>query len=456
MSRISSKGQKCKRFLSQFNKDLTQSKENNRPMLIAASYKKKAEELKKYIEKANGSKENIKLVTGKTTEEEGMLDIIREFDKHLSRDKLTYLIYSPAITTGVDIRETKGTNVYHFIDGILLGAHTHYQMTMRGRNARKYKVLMPLYLADNGYNEETDSDKVFSLGLLELFENVKFRGKYLTRTLKDTVGNLKLKMGSLLTFKALEESHSKEEKIKRMIGNNSFLDLINCEGVKTAIRLEKACIEWESYDRKYGVLGQYRNLLAREGCLVSVQTDSKPKKSTSKTSKNYLEQSKKAVREELNYRGELKAKSQTSTYEKIRKIKTGQRILNSALNNCEKSSITVKTTHILESTLKPYGLSFKSPKPVKLTNNDCVKIYESLVNKVYSSENNIEPEIDKLLKKGVNIPNSGKIKKTTSILKFFFYTQKKRKARVMEVKLNMDLVESVKDMDENHEKNLYR
>lgn len=109
-----------------------------------------------------------------------------------------------------------------------------------------------------------------------------------------------------LIFIFMQQQERREDQtIKRQ---NNYLNLLDCEGVKTAIRLEKACIEWEGYDRKYGVLGQYRNLLAREGCLVSVQNDSKPKKTASTTtSKNYLEESIKAVKDDLNYRGDLKA-----------------------------------------------------------------------------------------------------------------------------------------------------
>ena len=116
------------------------------------------------------------------------------------------------------------------------------------------------------------------------------------KTFETAIKGLNLKMGGLLTFKYLETLQdskgifsdspnsgtydiSKKTIVKQL--NDKNLDLIICEGVKTAIRLEIAVLEWELYDKKYGLLGQYLNLLSREGCLVSKEFDFK------KTSKTY-------------------------------------------------------------------------------------------------------------------------------------------------------------------------
>ena len=94
--------------------------------------------------------------------------------------------------------------------------------------------------------------------------------------------------------------------------NDKNLDLIICEGVKTAIRLEIAVLEWELYDKKYGLLGQYLNLLSREGCLVSKEFDfKKTSKTYDKNDQKYIDDIFNTIRNDLNYHGELKNTSKS-------------------------------------------------------------------------------------------------------------------------------------------------
>ena len=83
-----------------------------------------------YIKKTiPGSKKKILLITGDTANDDDTLNKIRDLDKVLAKKKYYYLLYSPAISTGVDIPQAAKTNVYHVLQGIHLSAHTHYQMT---------------------------------------------------------------------------------------------------------------------------------------------------------------------------------------------------------------------------------------------------------------------------------------------------------------------------------------
>ena len=208
--------------------------------------------------------------------------------------------------------------------------------------------------------------------------------------------------------------------------------------MKTAIRLEIAVLEWELYDKKYGILGQYLNLLSREGCLVSRELDFK------KTSKTYYNNDQKyidniinAIRNDLNYHGELKNKSKSGLYTTFNRITTGQRILAG-----EPDSTATKTKEILLSIFNKYNFEFESKK-VELTRSNCISIYDSLVFKVYSSNIKVEPELEKLIKKGINVTDHSKIRRVTSILKLLFEVENPKKEGLM-VTRNRDLLKSIK------------
>jgi len=269
-------------------------------------------------------------------------------------------------------------------------------------------------------------------------------------------------MGSLLTFKELEATELdgeplKRKKILKKLKKNKLFDIIDCQGVKTAIRLEMACKEWDLYDKKYGVFGQYINLLTREGCHVSMELDHNKGigKKYESNPQCYADQVLETIRETLNYQGEVKPVSKSGLYQTIKKIKAGQRVINCAVNNCKGDHVAVNTTEVLKRVLNRFGVTFKPRKKVKITNKDCINIYDSLISKMYSSNDDIEGEVYKLIKKGVRVSDRSKLRRTTALLKLFFQVKKERKAQEMTVRLNVDLVESVKDMNERHKRWLY-
>ena len=453
-------------FMSHLTTDLTL--DNNKGlMVIAASYKKIAEEVSEYIERINpGSKSSILLITGKTAEDEGILDKIRELGIFLNDNNIWYLIYSPAITTGVDIPQAKNRNVYHIVSGIDLKAHTHYQMTMRGREAKTYKLLFPTFLTreNNAINISYEkADEKFNSNLMTLFESIKFKGRYTYNVFQAAIKDAQLLMGGAATFKYLEEDSlvtSDDSKpvtaktIQRHLRENSIDKLIDCEGIRTAIRLEKAVIEWELYDKKYGVLGQYVNLLVREGCLVSKQFESHAKKTykNKKTDLQYIEKIQTLIKNTLNYHGTLKTTSKSSVYTTLNKIQTGQRVLSCHLQVAS-NQVTITTESVLTTVFRKYGFNFQTTN-IALSRNDCIKIYDHIVQRIYSSKNIIDAEIERLFKEGTKVSDRSKYRRVKSLLSLFFNVTAPKRGSI-NLARNKALDDSVRNMTDVHKHHLY-
>ena len=453
-------------FMSHLESELT-IKNNKGLMVIAASYKKTAKDISEYIERINpGSNSSILLVTGETAEDEGILDKIRELGTFLNDNSIWYLIYSPAITTGVDIPQAKNRNVYHIISGIDLKAHTHYQMTMRGREANTYKLLFPTFLAsdNNGLNISYEkADETFHLNMIRLFDSINFKGRYTYKLFSFAIKDSQLLMGGAGTFKYLEEDSSvindvskpvTAKIIKRHLKDNTIDDIIACEGIRTAIRLEEAVIEWDLYDKKYGVLGQYINLLVREGCLVSKQLETK-NKTTYKykdNDNNNIDNITNIIKTTLNYDGPVKITSKSRLYTTLTKLKLGQRILSCHLSGTS-NELTVTTESILTTVFQKYGFSFQTNN-IALSRTDCINIYDHIVNNIYSSTNNIDPEVERLFAKGAKVSDRSKYRRITSLLKLFFNVTSVRGKR-LNLSRNTALDNSIQNMTETHKRYLY-
>ena len=452
-------------FMAHLATDLTL--ENNEGlMVIAASYKRIAKEVSEYIEGINpGSNSSILLITGETAKDEGLLDKIRELDKFLNKNDIWYLIYSPAITTGVDLPQTKNRNVFHIVSGVDLKAHTHYQMTMRGREAKTYKLLFPTFLAreSNAINiSNKKADEKFNSNLMQLFDSIKFKGRYTYPVFKAALKDAKLLMGGAATFKYLEEDTlvtSDDSKpvtakiIKRNIRANSIGKLIDCEGIRTAIWLEKAVIEWELYDEKYGVLGQYINLLVREGCLVSKQLESHDKKTyqNKNSAQKYVDKTQALIKDTLNYHGPLKTTSKSSLYTALNRIKLGQRILSCHLQ-ATSNQVTISTESLLTTVFGKFGFNFQTTSIV-LSRNDCINMYDHIVQRIYAS-NSIDAEIEKLFEDGMKVSDRSKYIRVKSLLSLFFdVTSPKRES--INLARNKALDDSIRNMTDLHKHHLY-
>jgi hypothetical protein len=451
----------CRKFISMLDKDIRKAKETGSVLVAAFTYKKKAQEVANYIKHCiPDAEDRIKLITGDTMENEGALNVIRELDSSLGGD-ISYLIYSPAITTGVDITQAENTNVYHIINGKQLSSHTHYQMTMRGRKAKSYKVLAPLFLADDS-KSSFNPEKQFNHGLINLLYTVAFRKRYKIKILKIAVKDANLKMGSLLTFKYLEtlkvnQKYLKPKEIITKLNNNQLKNLVSEESVKTAILLELAVLEWDNYDQKYGVLGQYINLLSREGCLVSKELDMKKvsKNDNKIDSEYYVKKYKNEIENILKYHGPIKSQAKSGLNNTIRRIKTGQRILNYILNNYKSKDDTVLTSEMLIATLKNHNLNLNT-EIQKATNDDFIKIYDDLVIKIFSKKDDIEPEVYKRIKDGTNLTNRQKVTRVTYVLRLIFIVYRKDKNKPeLTIKQNLYLLKSIENMDSEHKRYLY-
>jgi len=453
-------------FMSHLTTDLTLENKKGL-MVIAASYKTIAEEVSEYIERIiPGSQSSILLITGKTSEDEGLLDKIRELTTFLNDNNIWYLIYSPAITTGVDIPQAKNTNVYHIVSGIDLKAHTHYQMTMRGREAKRYKLLFPTFLTrDNNTINITyaKSDETFQLNMMTLFNSIKFKGRYTYSVFQAAIKDSQLLMGGAATFKYLEEDSlvtSDDSKpvtakiIQRHIRANSIDKLIDCEGIRTAIRLEKAVIEWELYDKKYGVLGQYINLLVREGCLVSKQFESHTKKTykNKKTDQQYIDEMQTLIKNTLNYHGTLKTTSKSRVYTTLNKIISSQRILSCHLQ-VTSNQVTISTESLLTTVFGKFGFNFQTTN-IALSRNDCIKIYDHIVQRIYSSKNIIDAEIERLFKDGTKVSDRSKYRRVKSLLSLFFNVTSPKRGSI-NLARNKALDDSIRNMTDLHKHHLY-
>ena len=452
-------------FMSHLATDLTLENDQGL-MVIAASYKKIAEEVSEYIERINpGSKSSILLITGETAKDEGLLDKIRELTTYLNDNNIWYLIYSPAITTGVDIPQAKNTNVYHIVSGIDLKAHTHYQMTMRGREAKRYKLLFPTFLTrENNATKITyaKADETFQLNMMKLLNAIKFKGRYTYAVFQAAIKDAQLLMGGTATFKYLEEDSlvtSDDSKpvtaktIQRHLRENTIDKLIDCEGIRTAIRLEKAVIEWDYYDKKYGVLGQYINLLVREGCLVSKQLEKnrKKKRKPKNVDQEYIDKIRDNIRSDLNYKGKIKSKSKSGLYNTKKNIETSQRILSCHLGD-NTNQVAIETETLLATVFKKYGFNFQTGN-IELSRNDCINMYDFIVLKTYSLRNNIDIEVEKLVREGAKITDRSKYKRVGSLLRLFFKVSPSKGKGLM-LNRNKALDDSIRNMTETHKQYL--
>ena len=341
-----------------------------------------------------------------------------------------------------------------------------YQMTMRGREAKTYKLLFPTFLAsdNNGLNISYEkADETFNLNMIRLFDSINFKGRYTYKLFSFAIKDSQLLMGGAGTFKYLEEDSSvinddskpvTAKIIKRHLKANTIDDIIACEGIRTAIRLEKAVIEWDLYDKKYGVLGQYINLLVREGCLVSKQLETK-NKTTYKykdNDNNNIDNITNIIKTTLNYDGRLKATSKSRLYTTLTKLKLGQRILSCHLSGTS-NELTVTIESILTTVFQKYGFSFQTNN-IALSRTDCINIYDHIVNNIYSSTNNIDPGVERLFAKGAKVSDRSKYRRITSLLKLFFNVTSVRGKR-LNLSRNTALDNSIQNMTETHKRYLY-
>jgi hypothetical protein len=286
----------CKKYLENILEDIENaSYKNRRLMLVALSSKKLSIKLQEYLTKHFPNKRTV-LFNSDITETDGdkVIAIFEDLDAYMKKEKIDIMIYSPTVTTGVDIPQAKGTNVYQIISGDQLSSHTNYQMTMRGREASGYKVLIVKRL--NKYkqlfNKKTyvSDPKNYPIFNSLVFDSFNEYMSYVIYKLQNStnfkgINSLKSKeehfdtSGFLLAYSILEQfiSKAKWESIKdysdlkkALVSTNSSL-----EGLKIALKIDKALILFEKELWEYGKspAEQYLNFLRHEQCRISREED---------------------------------------------------------------------------------------------------------------------------------------------------------------------------------------
>jgi len=289
----------CKKFLEDITDDIRMAGyDKKRLMVVALSSKDLSETLAKYLQKTFPIKK-VEKFNSKDTEELGekVISIFEDLDGYMEQEKTDILIYSPTITTGVDIPQAKHTNVYHIISGDQLTSHTNYQMTMRGREASAYKVLIAKSLHLNKKSFENFNDYTIET-LKELHKRILFKSpeslKMCLRYFKST--------GLLLAYSKLSYYLSNKE-WKKIIDYTSLVKALkglksNLEGIQVGLKIDRALILFHRELWNQGKSGytQYLNFLKHEQCKISIEEDIdynpsiyRPKVDSSKYKQNYID-----------------------------------------------------------------------------------------------------------------------------------------------------------------------
>lgn len=462
----------CKKFIGSLNRDIESAESNKGKtvLLSALSLKRKAKKLRNYVKHVYKDKKLL-LLTGDPSKISN-LEILANLTNYLKRNNISIMVYSPAITTGVDIPQAEGRNVYHVMDGTFLSSHTHYQMTMRGRKAGSYKVLIPTQLFLKPMSASI-SPKEIMLDKLELMvKGFRFRGRQdiEERSLleEDPVSLLvkgclkyQIKMSTLLLFLKLEGNTKLSKKqILDAISQKTLLGKVRDEGLRCGIELELAAWEWERYDNHYGVVGNYINLLAREGCFVSKELDYVGKtlcnvKRVQEFNARKITENKRIVEEVLEYKRKTKNLSIGSSYNELHRVQCAQRVLHHYLFNYEQApEETQRTSKILRKVLKKLGLVLDT-EPKRVSNRKLLKGCNYILSMDLSST---EKDVYKIFRIFGHGTDRTKVLRLSCFLKLFFHIKIKNKYKVFSS--NTALLQSVKRLEDavnnmDHIRNLY-
>ena len=458
-------------FMKKFEKDSIKHSNGKGMLVVGCTEKKKAKELCNYLKIVHDvPKSNVLLIDSDSTKEPKFLEKLRNLPLFLSKET-NYLVYSPSITAGVDIPEAKNSNVYTIVNGKHLSAHTIYQMTMRGRDAAHYRVLFPKYLSgsDNSLDIANSANRTskerFIQKFLQFIKPLDLSVMIDNEILISICKKRELGMGAILLFRYFQENQrtqfgesgdrSIKEKVIEHLRGVKWFNLIRDPAVKTALALEFACIEWKLYDEKYGVLGQYVNLLKREGCRISVELDEKAKLTGVKN--DHSERLLKEITETLKYAGPLPELKERALYNFKKQLVTAQRMLDYSLNEYSKAPEKTKNTfNLLEKAFRPLGLSStqKKFKPITIYNIQCERMIDDIITLV-SAPSTIEAEIARILK-NCDISDRKKLAGAKKLISLFFEISRKSKNdKHFYVKPNQNLLKSISEIDNEQIKMLY-
>lgn len=260
----------CVKYFNHLYNDLINAsyKNNNTVMIIALSNKSLSNILLNFIKQDENLKnKKVAIFNRDITKKDGasVIKMFENFKDSIKEASLDIVIYSPTITTGIDIPQAEGTNVYYIISGDYLSSHTNYQMTMRGRKAKTYKILIPRNMFMKN-NKTTLDLKSRIQQLVKTHPTIEEHGK-------PAIVNIAIKKdcaysGVVMCYLALESTN---------FSNSFFKDVKNTKrlGLLTALRIDHALVEFQNDLYKYGksVPKQYLNFLKHEKCKISIEQD---------------------------------------------------------------------------------------------------------------------------------------------------------------------------------------
>lgn len=271
----------CKKFLELMIDDVKKASFgiNKRLMVVAISTLELSKSLFNSLLK-NFPDKNIKVFNSEETEKnpEKIIKMFEDLDTYMKNEDIDIMIYSPTITTGVDIPQADGTNVYHVISGDTLSSHINYQMTMRGRKAKYYRVLMSKLLI-NRKECYKDFNDYISKEIKNIKESLPFKSP---RSIKWKSRNFTtsgiLAIYSKLEYHILEKDWKKvndTSSLKKALLTMSKELNYDLTGLKVAFAIDKAYIEFQIELYKHGQSGyeQYINFLKHEQCKISIEED---------------------------------------------------------------------------------------------------------------------------------------------------------------------------------------
>lgn len=270
----------CKKYLARIMNDIESASFGltKKLMVVALSSLDLSNKLGDLLQKKYPNKV-IQIFNSEVTEKDGLLAIqmFEDLDKYLEDNMIDILIYSPSITTGIDIPQAKGTNVYQIISGDQLSSHINYQMTMRGRNASFYRVLITRSLM---VDKKTKTFKDYIKDSIQyLKDTIPFKAP---KSIKWKARNFQTN-GFLLAYNLLEYNISEEE-WKKIIDLKTLITSLktiskkyyyNLEGVKIALKIDKAHINFQKELYLEGKTGykQFINFLKHEKCRITIEED---------------------------------------------------------------------------------------------------------------------------------------------------------------------------------------
>jgi len=264
-----------KKFLDKITCDIESAnfQKTGRLMVVALSSLDLSIKLKEHLTR-NFPDKKVEIFNSEVTEKyaEKVIRIFENLDLYLKQENIDILIYSPTISTGIDIPQAKDTNVYQIISGDHLLSHTNYQMTMRGRKAKSYKVLISKSLM---IDKKISTFKDY---IDESIDSIKDSLPFKSKRPMRFKARWFQTSGLLLAYKELEYNISREkwEKIKTLKSLlEGIKELDSYEGVKLGLRIDKAFIDFQNELFTLGKNGyqQFLSFLNHEKCRISIEED---------------------------------------------------------------------------------------------------------------------------------------------------------------------------------------